>query len=70
MEGEIGVTQTIIDELHSSDIIKGKVKVMLLEISLMNFLLPISKEFKCHVKVVLLEVSLTNFILGISIEIK
>ena len=32
MEGECGVTRSIIDELHSWDIIKGKVKVVVLEI--------------------------------------
>ena len=46
MEGERGVTRSIIDELHSSDIFKKKVKVVLLEVSLMNFILPISKEIK------------------------
>ena len=43
MEGESGVSGSIIDELHSSDMIKGKVKAVLLEISLMNFILRISK---------------------------
>ena len=32
MEGERGVAQSIIDELHSSDKIKWKVKVVLLEV--------------------------------------
>ena len=32
MEGKSGVTQSVIDELHSWDIIKGKVKVVVLEI--------------------------------------
>ena len=32
MEGERGVIRSIIDELHSLDIIKWKVKVVLLEI--------------------------------------
>ena len=32
MEGERGVTRSIIDELHSSDMIKWKVKVVLLEV--------------------------------------
>ena len=38
MEGESSDTQSIIDELHFSDTqqIKWKVKVVLLEISLMN----------------------------------
>ena len=72
MERECGVTQSIIDELHSSDI-EGdqmEVKVVLLEVSLMNFILFISKQIKWKVKVVLLEVSLKNFILRISKEIK
>ena len=43
---------------------------MLLEVSLMNFILRISNEIKPQVKVVLLEVALTNFILRISNEIK
>ena len=48
LEGESGVTRSIIDELHSSDIleIKRKMKVVLLEVSLMNFILRISKEIK------------------------
>ena len=70
MEGEGGFTRSIIDELYSSDMPKRKVKVVLLEVSLMNFILGISKEIKWKVKVVLLEVSLMNFILGISNEIK
>ena len=46
MEGESGVTGSINDELHSSDIqeIKWKVKVVLLEISMINFILQISKR--------------------------
>ena len=32
MEGERAVTQSIIDELHSLDMIKWKVKVVLLEV--------------------------------------
>ena len=41
MEGESGVTRSIIDELHSWDIheIELKVKVVLLEEALMNFIL-------------------------------
>ena len=57
MEGESGVTRSIIDQLHSTDIVKWKMEVVLLEVSLMNFILWISKECKCMVKVVLLEVS-------------
>ena len=56
MEGESGVTGSIIDELQSSDMVKWKAKVALLEVSLMNFILGISKEIKWKVKVVLLEV--------------
>ena len=45
MAGESGTTGTIIDELHSSDI-QGdqlEVKMVFLEVSLMNFILGISK---------------------------
>ena len=70
MQGESGVTRSIIDELHSSDMGKRKVKVVVLEVSLMNFILVISKEIKWKVKVVLLEVPLMNFILRICKEIK
>ena len=70
MPGESGLTRSIIDELHSSDKVKRKVRVVLLELSLMNFILGISKEIKWKEKVVLLEVSLMVFILRISKEIK
>ena len=45
MEGDSSVTPKIIDELHSgiSKEIKWKVKVLLLQISLKNFILGISK---------------------------
>ena len=43
-ECECGDARSIIDELHFSDLVKWKVKVMLLEVSLMNFNLGISKE--------------------------
>ena len=46
MEGEGGVSRSIIDDLHSSDMIKLKVNVVLLKLSLMNFILRISKEIK------------------------
>ena len=72
MEREGGVIRSEIDELGCYDI-QGdqmKVKVVLLEVKLMNFILKISKEIKWKVKVVLLEVSLMNFILWISKEIK
>ena len=50
MEGKSGVSGSIIDELHISDMIKGKVKALLLEISLKNFILRISKQIKSNVK--------------------
>ena len=37
MEGVSGFTRSIIDEIQSSDMIKWKVKVVLQEVSLMNF---------------------------------
>ena len=54
MESQSGVTRSIIDELHSSDIqgVKWRVKVMLLEVSLMNFIFLLSKEVKWKGKVV------------------
>ena len=68
MERESDVTRSVIDELHSRDIqgdqMEGE-RMALLKVSLMNFILRISKA-----KVVLLEVSLMNFILGITKEIK
>ena len=70
MEGESGFTRSIIGEIHSSDVIKWKVKVVLLEVSLMNFILGITNEIKWKVKVVSLEVSLMEFVLPISNEIK
>ena len=68
MEGVSGVTGSIIDELHSSDIQRDQMEgeIVLLELSLMNFLLRISKEINWKVKVVLLKISLMNLILGIS----
>ena len=42
MGGESGVIRSIIDELHSSDLVNWKVKVVIIEISLMNFNLGIS----------------------------
>ena len=65
MEGKIGVTRSIIDELDSSDMMKWNVEVVLLAVSLMKLILSISKEIQGRVKVVLLEVSLMNFFLGI-----
>ena len=48
MESESGVTRSIIDELHSSDIQGDQMegKIVLHDISLMNFILRISKEIK------------------------
>ena len=45
-------------------------KVLLLEVSLVNCILGISKDIKWKVRVGLVQVSLVNFILGISREIK
>ena len=44
--------------------------MVFLEVSLMNYILRISKEVNWNVKVVLLDVSLMNFILRISKGIK
>ena len=70
--GECGVTGSIIEDfiLRISKEIKWKVKMVLLDVSLMNFIPGISKEIKWKVKVGLLEVSLMIFILGISKESK
>ena len=43
VEGEGGVTGSIIEELHSLDLVKWKVKVVVIEVSLMNLNLGISK---------------------------
>ena len=72
MEGESSVTRSIIDELDSLDIKRDQMEVesmVLLDVSLINFNLMISKENKWKVKVVLFEVSLKNFIFRISKEI-
>ena len=68
MEGESGITRTIIDELHSADIQGDEMESEsgVIRCSNMNFILRISKEIKYKVKVVLLQVSLMNFILGLS----
>ena len=57
MEGESGVTGSIIDELQSLDMIKLKVKVGLFEVSLMNFILRKFNEIKLKVIAVLVQVS-------------
>ena len=67
MLGESGVTESIMDELHSSDIqgdeIEGESGVTRSIID--ELLLRISNDIKWKVKVVLLEVSLMNFFLRI-----
>ena len=48
-EGEGGVTRSIIDEIDSSDIKGDQMEgesIVLLEVSLMNFILRISNEIK------------------------
>ena len=55
MEGESGVTRSIMDELHSWDIQGGQMegeRIVLLEVLSMNFILGISKEMKWKMKVV------------------
>ena len=49
IEGEGGDTLSIIDQLHSADRVKWKIKVALLEVSLTNFILHISKDIKWKV---------------------
>ena len=72
MEGESGVTRSIIDERHSwdtqGDQMEGESGA--LEVFLKSFILGIFKEIKRKVNVVLLEVSLMNFIFRIPKEIK
>ena len=53
MEGESSVTRSIIDELRSWDIQGDHIEcesMVLLEVSLMNFILRISKVIKWKVK--------------------
>ena len=67
MEVESGVTRSIIDELHFWDIVGDEMKgesIGKVGVSLMDFVVPISKELKCKLKVLLLEVLLMNLILG------
>ena len=52
--------------LGISNEVKWNVKVVLLEVSLINLILRISNEIKGKMKVVFLEVSLIKFILPIS----
>ena len=63
MEGESCITRSIIDDRHSFDLVKWRMKVVLLEVSIINFILRIFNEIKRKVEVVLLEVSLVKFIL-------
>ena len=49
IEGQRSVNRSINDEFHSSDMTKWKVKVVLLEESLMKFILERSKEIKWKV---------------------
>ena len=68
MEEKSRVTRSVNDEIHSSDV-KGDEKECesgLLEVSLTNVILRITKEIKWKVKVMLVEASLMNFILRIS----
>ena len=68
MEGEIGVTRSIIDELHSSDLQGDEMEgesMLFLEVLSMHLILAISNEIKWKLKLVLLEASLTNLILRI-----
>ena len=72
MEGEGGVTRSVIDGLHCWDIQadqmvgeSGVTRSIIDELFLRIF-----KNFKWKVKVVLLEISLMNFILGLSKEMK
>ena len=57
MEGKSGVSRSILDELHFSDIqgdpMEGE-SMVLLEVSSMNFIPGIPKEMKWKVKVLLL----------------
>ena len=66
-ESESGVTRSVIDALHSSDIQRDQMKGEngVTGSIMINFILGISKEIKWKVKVLLLEVSLMNFILEI-----
>ena len=53
MEGESGVTRSIIDEFHFWDIQEDQIEVesmVLLEVSSRNFILGISKQIKWKVK--------------------
>ena len=62
MKGINGDTRSIIDELHSSAIQGDKTEGEsgVLEVTLMNFILRISKGIKRKFKVVLPELSLMN----------
>ena len=72
MEGKSGVTQSVIDDLHSSVIQRDQMEGECgLTRSIIDELLSwVSKEIKWKVRVVLLEVSLMIFIPRLSNEIK
>ena len=75
VKGENDVTRNIIDELHSLDVQGDEMegaRMVLLEVSSINLIpvLGMSKEINRKVKVLLLEVSLMNFSPGISKETK
>ena len=64
MEGESGVTRSIIDEPHTLHI-EGDQMEGQSGVSWFKFFLRISKDIKRKVKVVFLEVSLTNLVVRI-----
>ena len=67
MERESGLTRSIIGELlWISEEVIWKVKVVLVEVSLTNFILWISNEISWNVEKVLIEVTLMKLILGIT----
>ena len=53
MEGQRGVTRSVNDELHSFDLVKRKVKVVFIEVSMMIFIFQISNQVKWKVREVL-----------------
>ena len=73
MEGERGVTRSIIDELHSwniqGDQMEGE-NIVLLEVWSMLLILAMSIKVEWKVKVVLLGATFMKFNLGISNEMK
>ena len=63
-EAMVLLKESSINFYRVSNEIKWKVKVVLIEVTLMMFFLWLCKEFNWKGKVVLLEVSLMNFILS------